>query len=289
VKSAISAIPSVSAMTSSATPPNSSAHAATLGSALVALALLTVKGRSALTGYSRSAFGTAWYDANGNGCDTRDDVLRRDLSALHSSGCTVLSGTIVDPYTGATIRFRRGGAYVDELDIDHVVALGDAWQTGAVAWSFAKRVAFANDPTNLSAVDPSANRQKGDADAASWLPANKPYRCAYVARQVAVKAGYGLWVTAAEKAAMGNVLSTCPAQMLPGVVHLTVVGHPAGGTTPSPSHSATPIPAGGSSGLDPRFSTCKDAKASGYGPYIRGKDPEYAWYRDADSDGIDCE
>jgi hypothetical protein len=277
--------------TSTAPKPTSSAAAAVVpGSASSTLGHLKVTGRSPLTGYSRAAFGATWYDANGNGCDTRDDVLRRDLTGLRSSGCTVLSGTIHDPYTGVTIRFRRGGPYVDELDIDHVVALGDAWQTGAASWPFAKRVAFANDPTNLLAVDPSANRQKGDGDAASWLPPSKAYRCAYVARQVAVKAGYGLRVTPAEKAGIVRVLATCPGQRLPGKVHPTVVGHPTRASTPSPSRSSSAPPAGGgSAGLDPRFSTCKEAKAHGYGPYVRGTDPEYYWYRDADSDGVDCE
>jgi Protein of unknown function (DUF1524)/Excalibur calcium-binding domain len=270
---------------SSVAPTGTSAGApkptAANGTALATLARLKVKGRAAKTGYSRAAFGPAWYDANGNGCDTRDDVLRRDLTALHSSGCTVLSGTIADPYTGNAIHFVRAGAYVNALDIDHVVALGDAWQTGAAYWTFAKRVAFANDLTNLLAVDPSENRQKGDADAASWLPPRKAFRCAYVARQVDVKAGYGLWVTAAEKSAMTRVLTTCPGQLLPGKVHLTVAGTPTATATKSPSPSTH--------GLDPRFSTCKEAKAHGYGPYRRGVDPEYAWYRDADGDGVDCE
>jgi Protein of unknown function (DUF1524) len=215
--------PAVSTPTASHSP---SATAVTYGSALGALKRLVVKGRSPMTGYSRAAFGTPWYDANGNGCDTRDDVLRRDLVGLRASGCKVLSGTIVDPYTGVTIHFQRGGVFVDELDIDHVVALGDAWQTGAASWSFDERVAFANDPTNLLAVDPAQNRRKGDADAASWLPPNKAYRCAYVARQVAVKVGYGLHVTAAEKAAMARILAACPGQRLPGAVHPSVVGHP---------------------------------------------------------------
>jgi Protein of unknown function (DUF1524)/Excalibur calcium-binding domain len=267
----------------SAAPAKSKAST-TAGSALSVLAQLSVKGRAPLTGYARLQFGKAWYDANGNGCDTRDDVLRRDLTATTSAGCEILSGTIRDPYTGTIISFERGGSEARELDIDHVVPLGDAWQTGAALWSFDKRVAFANDPTNLLAVDPHNNRQKGDADAASWLPPDKAYRCAYVARQVAVKAGYGLWVTPAEKTAMARVLSTCPNEGLPGKVHVTLVGNPTLPTVTLPSTSSS-----AAQGLDPRFSTCKEAKAHGYGPYVRGKDPEYAWYRDADSDGVDCE
>ena len=123
------------------------------------------------------------------------------------------SGRLDDPYTATTITFVRGGA--SEVDIDHVVALGDAWQKGAQRWPQRERVAFANDPLNLLAVDASANRQKGDGDAATWLPANKAFRCAYVARQVAVKLKYALAVTAAERDAMRRVLGRCPTMRVP--------------------------------------------------------------------------
>jgi hypothetical protein len=125
----------------------------------------------------------------------------------------VLSGRLADPYTSAMIAFVRGGA--SEVDIDHVVALGDAWQKGAQRWPRRERVAFANDPLNLLAVDASANRQKGDGDAATWLPANKAFRCAYVARQVSVKLKYALAVTAAEREAMRRVLGRCPTLRVP--------------------------------------------------------------------------
>lgn len=187
------------------------------GSARTQLAALPVKGRAAMTGYSRDRFGTAWADTDHNGCDTRNDVLRRDLRSVtfkrDDKDCTVLSGDLADTYTAKTIRFVRGGA--SEVDIDHVVALGDAWQTGAAQWTPAKRLALANDPLNLLAVDASANRQKGDSDAASWLPPNKGVRCAYVARQVGVKTKYGLWVTTAEKQAMDQVLAGCPGEPAP--------------------------------------------------------------------------
>lgn len=186
-------------------------------SALAKLDALPVKGRAPMTGYRRDQFGPAWADTDHNGCDTRNDVLRRDLRGLTfrpgTHECVVASGDLSDPYTATTIHFRRGGA--SEVDIDHVVALGDAWQTGAQQWPAAKRLALANDPLNLLAVDASANRQKGDSDAASWLPPNKTYRCAYVARQIAVKHKYQLWVTAAEKAAMRRVLSGCQGQEAP--------------------------------------------------------------------------
>ena len=129
--------------------------------------------------------------------------------------CKVLAGTRdPDPYTGRPIRFVIGGP--SEIDVDHVVALADAWQKGAAAWSPGIRLAFANDPLALLAVDAHTNRSKGDGDAATWLPPNRSYRCAYVAQQVAVKAKYGLWVTVAERDAMVRVLSQCPGMPLPG-------------------------------------------------------------------------
>ena len=116
------------------------------------------------------------------------------------------------------------------MQIDHVVALSDSWQKGAQQWDTAKREAFANDPLNLLAADGPLNQQKGDGDTATWLPPNKAFRCAYVARQVGVKYTYGLWVTQAEQDAMVGVLSTCPTEPLPAgsaVPPLPVVEAPA--------------------------------------------------------------
>ncbi|MFI0812874.1 HNH endonuclease family protein [Streptomyces echinatus] len=185
------------------------------GAALTAAGSLTVKGRAPKTGYARDRFGTAWADTDSNSCDTRDDILKRDLKEVKFTGgtCKVSYGLLEhDPYSGKRITYRRGRS---QVDIDHVVALSDAWQKGAKYWDPSKRIALANDPLNLLAVDASTNRGKGDGDAATWLPPDKAYRCPYVAAQVAVKKKYGLWVTAAEQAAMKKVLAGCPAQKLP--------------------------------------------------------------------------
>jgi hypothetical protein len=185
------------------------------GAALTAVDSLTVKGRAPKTGYSRERFGTAWADTDSNRCDTRDDILKRDLNDVKFTDgqCKVASGTLApDPYSGKNVTFARGRSLVD---IDHLVALSDAWQKGAKYWDASKRIALANDPLNLRAVDSSTNRSKGDGDTATWLPPNKAYRCTYVAAQVAVKKKYGLWVTGAEKAAMKKVLDGCPGQKLP--------------------------------------------------------------------------
>ncbi|MFF1509145.1 HNH endonuclease family protein [Streptomyces sp. NPDC058326] len=184
-------------------------------SALAAVDALTVKGRAPKTGYEREKFGRAWADVDGNGCGTRDDILKRDLTGVRFTDgrCKVASGTLTDdPYTGTDVRYVRGRS---KVDIDHVVALSDAWQKGAAKWDPGTRRRFANDPLNLLAVDSAANRRKSDGDAATWLPPHKAYRCTYVARQVAVKKKYGVWVTAGERDAMKRVLRNCPQQKLP--------------------------------------------------------------------------
>ncbi len=167
-----------------------------------------------MTGYDRDRFGQAWLDADRNGCDTRNDMLRRDLESMTlkpgTNGCVVLTGVLADPYTRTRIDFVRGESY--SVDIDHVVALGNAWASGAWKFDIQERAALANDPLNLLAVDAGANRSKSDSNAASWLPPNKGYRCAYVARQIAVKAKYHLAVTTSEKDQMTRQLATCPDQ-----------------------------------------------------------------------------
>jgi len=189
------------------------------GSAVAVLARLAVRGRAPRTGYDRALFGQAWADVDRNGCDTRNDVLGRDLTSEQAKpgthGCLILSGTLRDPYTGTTIVFVRGRSTSSKVQIDHVVALSDAWQKGAQQLTTSRRTAMANDALNLLAVDGLTNQRKSDGDAATWLPPNKAYRCSYAARQIAVKAKYGLWVTSAERAALGRILATCPSQGLP--------------------------------------------------------------------------
>lgn len=196
------------------TPPAASAQ-----TAIAQLATLQVRAPAPHAGYAREQFGDGWVDTDRNGCGTRDDVLARDLlDVSHRSGtdgCVVTSGDLIDPYSGKRIPFVRGRTTSERVQIDHVVALSNAWQTGAQGWDAARRTAFANDPLELLAVDGSLNAAKGDGDAAAWLPPAAGYRCRYVARQVAVKATYGLWVSPAEKDAVARVLSTCPGEPSP--------------------------------------------------------------------------
>jgi hypothetical protein len=180
-------------------------------SALTALNKLPVKGRAPKTGYTREQF-PHWKDPDKNGCDSRNDILKRDLTKVvfkaDTNNCKVIAGTLLDPYSNKLIEFDLSKS-ASTIDIDHVVALSNAWQTGAFQLTLTQRTNFANDPLNLLAVDFKLNRQKGDADAATWLPPYKSYRCTYVSRQVAVKAKYKLWVTAPEKTAISNLLTAC--------------------------------------------------------------------------------
>ena len=196
-------------------PPT--AHATPASDTQAILDGLSIKGRAPKTGYSRSQFGDAWSDDASvlfghNGCDTRNDILRVQLADVvikpNTNECVVASGVLNDPYTGTTVEFLRGPGSSDDVQIDHLVALSDAWQTGAQQLDEVSRRNFANDPLNLQATLGHVNQEKGDSDAASWLPPNSAYRCTYVTRIVNVKAAYGLWVTQAEHDAITWVLST---------------------------------------------------------------------------------
>ncbi len=205
----------VSAPTSNVTTDVLSATDATTPLARELLDTIEVKGRAAKTGYKRSQYGAGW--ASVGGCDMRNIMLGRYLrdKTTDDANCIVFSGVLDDSYTGKTINFVRGQETSDDVQIDHVVALSDSWQKGAQSLSPEVREQFANDPLNLIPVDGDTNQKKGDSDAASWLPPNKGFRCQYVARQIAVKSKYSLWVTDAEKAAMSRVLSGCGDQRVP--------------------------------------------------------------------------
>ena len=184
------------------------------GSAMKALNRLKVREMTSGSGYDREGkFGEAWIDVDGNGCDTRNDILARDFASIaRSDGCIIYKGVLKDRYTGKRIRFTRGQGTSLAVQVDHVVALHNAWMTGARRLSYEMRVALANDPLNLQAVDGPTNGRKSDSDASWWLPPRRGYQCKYVARQISVKRAYRLWVTPDEKIAMQAVLTTCPRQ-----------------------------------------------------------------------------
>ncbi|WAL40236.1 excalibur calcium-binding domain-containing protein [Brevibacterium sp. BRM-1] len=293
-------------------PPASETAAGTARSAEAQLAALAVKGRAPKTGYDRTGFG--WrQDTDHNGCDTRNDVLRRDLVGIAvqaGAPCVVMTGSLHDPYSGQAIGFDRAHSRVD---IDHVVALSDAWQSGAQQLDEQRRVALANDPLNVLAVSSTLNRQKSDGDAATWLPPAKGYRCEYAARQIAVKAKYGLWVKPAERSALARVLSRCPSQPAfdqpvawpaPDAHDYPTAkpsrrekarstsgagGSQGGGSgTGSGSRGGSESGGGSGSGDSAGYANCTAAREAGAAPLHRG-DPGYSSKLDRDGDGTACE
>jgi hypothetical protein len=295
-------------------PEERDAADAESGSALAMLHDLEVKGRAPKTGYDRDLF--RWRDdMDRNGCDTRNDVLRRDLTGLtlKTGGCVVLGGTLTSDYTGDTFDFIRGDG--NNIDIDHVVALSNAWQTGAQALSEGELVELANDPINLLAVESSVNRSKGDGDAATWLPPRKGYRCEYVARQIRVKHDYDLWVTPPEFDAMERLLLDCDEDAFGGDdwpgrgggdVRETVSGSSGGSSGAGRSGGSGGASSGGSrSGSSGSggagesssgsagsgsvyYKNCTAAREAGAAPVHVG-DPGYASHLDRDGDGVGCE
>ena len=176
---------------------------------------LEVKGRAPKTGYKREEFYSGWPTVDG--CNLRQRIIKREFGdTAVLDGCTVVAGEFDEPYTGEHRVFTER-SQISKIQLDHVVALSDAWQKGAQYMGKEVRYSIATDPLNLLAVDGPANEQKSDGDAATWLPANKKFRCQYVARQVSVKYKYGLWVTEAEKEAISNVLTNCPQEPAVGV------------------------------------------------------------------------
>lgn len=282
----------------SSEPAASSSVTVTPTGALATLAGLPVKGRAPTTGYTRGRFGQTWSDdvdvaLGHNGCDTRNDILRRDLTAITTRpgtrDCIVLTGTLADPYTGRDITFTRGTDTSEAVQIDHVVALSDAWQKGAQQLSDTQRRDLANDPRNLQATDGPTNQQKGDGDAATWLPPNRAFRCTYVERQISVKAAYRLWVTAAEKDAMTRILQSCggTAPIATPTTTTTVdpPPPPAPTTAEAPRTVAPAAPPGDGAVY---YANCSAARAAGAAP-LRVGDPGYRAGLDRDGDGVACE
>jgi hypothetical protein len=163
--------------------------------------------------YYREQFGQAWYDQDRNGCDTRNDILRRDLTGVvlkeGTNDCKVLSGTLLDPYTGASVPFVSGADTSALVQIDHLVPLAWAWRQGAETWSFDERMAFANDPLNLQATGGEANQSKSDSGPSEWLPPDSSQHCAYAERFTTVISQWKLGVNSADRAALEESLRMC--------------------------------------------------------------------------------
>lgn len=165
--------------------------------------------------YDRSAFGSAWSDAasvpgSGNGCDTRNDVLARDLNDIRAgpvSSCprAVLAGDLRSPYTGGFVAFRRD-RNASAVQIDHIVPLSYAWDMGAWSWSPPRRLDFANDPANLVSVDGHSNQDKSDSEPARWMPPAAGFRCQYAIQFVTVTQTYGLSIDEPSRRVLSEAL-----------------------------------------------------------------------------------
>ena len=184
--------------------------------AAAVLEKLEIKGRAPKTNYERTQFYKNWPTVNG--CSLRQLIIKREFGdSAVLDGCNVISGSYTEPYTGVVKTFSERSQISSGVQIDHVVALSDAWQKGAQNLSADERYNLATDPLNLLAVDSQANQQKSDGDAATWLPSNKAFRCQYVARQISVKYKYHLWLAQAEHDTMVDILKTCPNEPAVGV------------------------------------------------------------------------
>jgi hypothetical protein len=167
---------------------------------------------TAAADFSRDLFGPRWADVDRNGCDTRNDILSRDLiDVVYKPGtndCVVLTGILHDPLTGETVTFTRTSEGYQPVQIDHIIPLAVAWSSGADSWTAEQREHFANDPANLQAT--TANQSKGDSTPSKWLPAGDAAACTYSTRYLEVAVDYALEISAADRSALDRALTRCP-------------------------------------------------------------------------------
>ncbi|GAB2828398.1 hypothetical protein GCM10027022_19410 [Alpinimonas psychrophila] len=289
-----SSSPSATAKKTSSPTPTPTTAAASYASLLTLIPVAD----EATSGYDRALF-VHWIDADKNSCDTREEVLIAEslTKVTVGAGCSISGGSWASAYDSVA------STNASSFDIDHFVPLKEAWDSGADKWDAATRQAFANDlgyDGSLIAVSASSNRSKSDRDPSEWLPSEASYKCQYVYTWVQVKIRWSLTMDAKERAAIEKASSGCAESALGSTEQALVavvqkepepvapapaVPVPA---EPAPAAPAEPAPAA-PSGTDPRFGTCKEANANGYGNYRSGVDEEYGWYRDRDKDGVDCE
>jgi hypothetical protein len=236
------------------------------------------------SGYDRDLF-RHWVDADGDGCHAREETLIAESvgSVSVTSDCDI-QGSWFSAFDGETT------TNTSNFDVDHMVPLKEAWDSGANGWDSSTRERFANDlgsPHSLIAVSRGSNRSKGAKDPAEWMPSRQSYTCEYIFTWTLVKIRWSLSADPAEINALRNLGGDClvaDMNFSPAVSEAEIIA----GDPPEPEPEPQPIPSADGE-LDPRFSSCRAAKAEYYGPYVDGVDPEYDWYRDGDSDGTVCE
>lgn len=260
--------------------PSSAVSTAKALSPTQLLGTLKVKAESGSSSYERDFF-QHWIDADGDGCDTRDEVLQQESKT--KIDCGLAGGSWISAYDG----FKTSDA--SSLDIDHFIPLKEAWESGASGWDSDTRKRFANDldySVSLIAVSASSNRSKSDRDPSAWLPPSKSFTCQYVGMWIAVKYRWGLTIDSSEKKVLASKLSSCGSKSkvaMPAKAKIVKGAAPTAAPTPS-------TPSNGSGAVDPKFASCAEAKRNGYtSSYTRGVDPEYDWYQDRDGDGVVCE
>ena len=257
--------------------PISLTQSVSSGSLLVEL---QVAEESFSSSYKRSAF-RHWIDADSNRCDTRREVLASE--SIKPTTCrTLAGGSWVSQFDNAKTTNSSS------FDVDHMVPLKEAWESGAYAWDSATRTSFANDLTyehSLIAVSAKSNRSKSDRDPNNWMAPATAFQCQYVGRWIAVKYRWSLSVDTAEKSYLSDKVASCgsAADVVAPTKATVALG-------PAPVAKPTPTPTPTQAGTHPKFSSCAEAQRNGYrGPYTRGVNPEYAWYQDRDGDGQVCE
>jgi hypothetical protein len=197
-------------------PPPDSSISAIPSSALdlwAELELVPIEDHGLAMGYERKLFGQAWQDRDWNGCDTRNDVLARDLVEVvfkpGTHNCVVLAGILNDPYTGTVIHFQRGNDTSTSVQIDHVVPLAYAWAHGADLWTSTERLDFANAQNNLVAVSGEANQSKQALGPGEWLPPNEAAWCDYAARFIDTVTIWRLSISSTDKDGLAKAVNSC--------------------------------------------------------------------------------
>jgi hypothetical protein len=250
-----------------------------VGTAAHMLKRIPTRAQTTSDDYERFRFGHGWKTRDG--CSTRQRVLMTESRRGRDIGCHVRRGLWLSAYDGE--RFRDES----ELDIDHLVPLGEAWVSGARRWNDGTRERYANDmgySGTLRAVSAGSNRSKGDRDPAEWMPPRLIHRCKYIGTWIAVKYRWRLAADGDERAVLRRYVEQCGRKAdvpVPRLARVRIAKQRTRSTSRERNRTA--------GRTDRRYGTCAEAIAHGLGPYRKGHDREYNWYRDRDQDDVVCE
>jgi hypothetical protein len=203
VTAALTLVPLATGLTTHASASPSAAERLSLHDAVEALP----QAAEVRDGYARTKF-RHWVDEDRDGCNTRAEVLIAEsrTPAEIGPGCKILGGSWFSYYDQAHLTEPRG------LDIDHMVPLAEAWDSGASQWTAARRQAYANDlgsERSLVAVTAKTNRSKSDQDPAEWMPPAVDARCTYLSDWIATKLRWNLTTDTTERNTLRDLAVTC--------------------------------------------------------------------------------